>query len=199
MRKTVDEKLQSTLETRLGESFTRVVEHLERVHKGIGEMQTLAAGVGDLKDMLSNVKIRGTYGENQLGALLDQFLSVEQIVRNAWIKEGSQERVEFAVRLPGRDPEGELLLPVDSKFPLDDYERLIAAEKAHDVALRSRRPAGRSKREYDSMRRPFARNTLARRVPPISRSSFCRPKVSMPRSYDARAFSIRFSASFKSH
>ena len=106
MRRTVDEKLQSTLEARLGESFTRVVEQLERVHKGIGEMQSLAAGVGDLKKVLSNVRVRGAFGELQLGTLLDQFLSPEQFIKNAQIKENSQERVEFAIRLPGRDPTG---------------------------------------------------------------------------------------------
>jgi DNA recombination protein RmuC len=127
MRKTVDEKLQSTLETRLGESFNRVVEQLERVHKGIGEMQSLAAGVGDLKRVLSNVRVRGTFGEIQLGMLLEQFLSPEQFIKNAQVKDGSQERVEFAIRLPGREADGEVLLPVDAKFPQEDYERLVAA------------------------------------------------------------------------
>ena len=133
MRKTVDEKLQSTLEVRLGESFNRVVEQLERVHKGIGEMQSLAAGVGDLKKVLSNVRVRGTFGELQLGTLLEQFLSPEQFVKNAQVKENSQERVEFAVKLPGRDADGEILLPVDAKFPQDDYERLLSAAEAGDV------------------------------------------------------------------
>lgn len=127
MRKTVDERLQSTLETRLGESFTRVVEQLERVHKGIGEMQSLAAGVGDLKRVLSNVRVRGTFGEIQLGMLLEQFLSPEQFIKNAQVKDGSQERVEFAIRLPGREADGEVLLPIDAKFPQEDYERLVAA------------------------------------------------------------------------
>lgn len=120
MRKTVDEKLQSTLETRLGESFNRVVEQLERVHKGIGEMQSLAAGVGDLKKVLSNVRVRGTFGEVQLAMLLEQFLSPEQFTKNAQIKEDSQERVEFAIRLPGRDDNCEVLLPIDAKFPQED-------------------------------------------------------------------------------
>jgi len=132
MRQTVDEKLQSTLENRLGESFNRVVEQLERVHKGIGEMQSLAAGVGDLKKVLSNVRVRGTFGEVQLATLLEQFLSPEQFIRNAQIKENSQERVEFAVRLPGRDSGVEVLLPVDAKFPQEDYERLIAAAELGD-------------------------------------------------------------------
>jgi DNA recombination protein RmuC len=133
MRRTVDEKLQSTLEARLGESFNRVVEQLERVHKGIGEMQSLAAGVGDLKKVLSNVRVRGTFGELQLGTLLEQFLSPEQFVKNAQVRENSQERVEFAIKLPGRDADGEVLLPVDAKFPQDDYERLLSAAEAGDA------------------------------------------------------------------
>jgi DNA recombination protein RmuC len=133
MRKTVDEKLQSTLDTRLGESFDRVVEQLERVHKGIGEMQSLAAGVGDLKKVLSNVRIRGTFGEVQLATLLEQFLSPEQYVTNAKVKETGQERVEFAVKLPGRDAAGEVLLPIDAKFPQEDYERLLAAAEVGDA------------------------------------------------------------------
>jgi DNA recombination protein RmuC len=135
MRKTVDEKLQSTLEARLGESFNRVVEQLERVHKGIGEMQSLAAGVGDLTKMLSNVRVRGTFGELQLGALLEQFLSPEQFIKNAQVRENTQERVEFAIRLPGRDADGEVLLPVDAKFPQDDYERLLSAAEVGDTEM----------------------------------------------------------------
>lgn len=110
-----------------------MVEQLERVHKGIGEMQTLAAGVGDLKKILSNVRVRGTFGEVQLAALLEQFLSPEQYIRNAQVKENSQERVEYAVRLPGRDSTGDVLLPIDAKFPQEDYERLIAASELGDV------------------------------------------------------------------
>jgi DNA recombination protein RmuC len=132
MRKTVDEKLQSTLEARLGESFNRVVEHLERVQKGIGEMQSLAAGVGDLKKVLSNVRVRGTYGEVQLAVLLEQFLSPEQYIKNAQVKENTQERVEFAIRMPGRDADGDVLLPVDAKFPQEDYERLVTASECGD-------------------------------------------------------------------
>lgn len=132
MRKTVDERLQTTLETRLGESFTRVVEQLERVHKGIGEMQSLAAGVGDLKRVLSNVRVRGTFGEVQLGMLLEQLLSPEQYVKNAQVKDGSQERVEFAIKLPGRDADSEVLLPVDAKFPREDYDRLVTAAELGD-------------------------------------------------------------------
>lgn len=132
MRKTVDEKLQATLETRLGESFNRVVEHLERVHKGIGEMQQLAAGVGDLKKLFSNVKARGTFGEVQLSVLIEQFLTPDQYMENVQIKEGSQERVEFAIRMPGRNSDGEVLLPVDAKFPHEDFERLVVAAESGD-------------------------------------------------------------------
>jgi DNA recombination protein RmuC len=134
IRETVDEKLQTTLEARLGESFNRVSEHLERVYKGIGEMQALAAGVGDLKNVLSNVRVRGTFGELQLETVLSQFLSPEQYIKNAQVKENTQERVEFAIRLPGRDGSGEVLLPVDAKFPMGDYERLIASEEKGEVA-----------------------------------------------------------------
>jgi len=133
MRQTVDEKLKTTLETRLGESFNRVVEQLERVHTGIGEMKSLATGVGDLKKVLSNVSVRGALGEIQLAMLLEQFLSPEQVIENAVVREGSQERVEFAIRLPGRDGENEVLLPIDAKFPQEDYQRLIEASERGDV------------------------------------------------------------------
>jgi DNA recombination protein RmuC len=133
MRQTVDEKLQTTLETRLGESFNRVVEHLERVHKGIGEMQTLAANVGDLKNVLTNVKVRGTYGEVQLALLLEQFLSPDQYVKNASVGSGGRERVEYAIKFPA---DGEqVLLPIDSKFPREDYEHLQEATAAGDAKL----------------------------------------------------------------
>lgn len=132
MRQTVDEKLQSTLEARLGESFKLVSERLERVHAGLGEMQSLAAGVGDLKRVLGNVKTRGTFGELQLKMLIDDFLTPEQYAENVLLgREGTQERVEFAIRMPGRDGQ-EVLLPVDSKFPQEDYERLLAAREAGD-------------------------------------------------------------------
>ena len=133
MRLTVDEKLQSTLETRLGESFKRVVEQLERVHNGIGEMKSLATGVGDLKKVLSNVSVRGALGEIQLARLLEQFLSPEQYIENATVRENSQERVEFAIRLPGRDDENEVLLPIDAKFPQEDYQRLLEAAEIGDA------------------------------------------------------------------
>ncbi len=135
MRATVDEKLQGTLEKRLGESFKHVSERLEQVHKGLGEMQNLATGVGDLKRVLTNVKSRGGWGEIQLAALLEHMLAPEQFARNVRIGEISGEVVEFALRLPGRDSD-EVWLPIDAKFPLEDYERLVEAqEKCHTEAL----------------------------------------------------------------
>jgi DNA recombination protein RmuC len=135
MRATVDEKLQGTLEKRLGESFRQVSERLEQVSKGLGEMQTLATGVGDLKKVLTNVKTRGTWGEVQLGALLEQVLSPEQYEANV-APRGGAERVEFAVKLPGRtgDAEETVWLPIDAKFPSEDYQRLLDAQERADAA-----------------------------------------------------------------
>lgn len=134
MRVTVDEKLQSTLEKRLGESFKQVSTQLESVYKGLGEMQTLAVGVGDLKKVLSNVKIRGTWGEVQLNSLLEQILTKDQYDKNVAVKSGSADRVEFAIRLPGKDDENkQCWLPIDSKFPLEDYQNLIKAQDAVDL------------------------------------------------------------------
>jgi DNA recombination protein RmuC len=134
MRRTVDERLQGTLERRLGESFRLVSERLEAVQRGLGEMQALATGVGDLKKVLANVKVRGTWGEVQLGALLAQVLSPEQFLVNAAPRPGSAERVEFCVRLPGRDEGGEeVLLPIDAKFPLEDWQRLVEASERADA------------------------------------------------------------------
>lgn len=127
MRKTVDEKLQSTLEKRLGESFKQVSDRLEQVHKGLGEMQTLAIGVGDLKKVLANVKTRGILGEYQLGNILEQILSPEQYSINVATKQGSQANVEFAVKLPGKSDEKTVWLPMDSKFPLESYQILLQA------------------------------------------------------------------------
>lgn len=129
MRRTVDEKLHATLEQRLGESFKLVSERLEQVHRGLGEMQGLAAGVGDLKRVLNNVKTRGTWGEVQLAALLEQLLTVEQFAANVATKPGSNERVDFAIRLPGKDDGAVVWLPIDAKFPLEDYQRLIEAQE----------------------------------------------------------------------
>ena len=142
MRKTVDERLQGTLEKRLGESFKLVSERLEQVQRGLGEMQTLAAGVGDLKRVLTNVKSRGTWGEVQLAALLEQTLVAGQYEANVATIPGSRDRVEFAIRLPGRGDGEVVWLPVDSKFPVEDYERLMGAQERADLpameeALRS--------------------------------------------------------------
>jgi DNA recombination protein RmuC len=133
MRKTVDEKLQSTLDKRLSESFKQVSERLELVHKGLGEMQTLAAGVGDLKRVLSNVKTRGVFGETQLAALLEQVMAPEQYEKNVATRPGSNARVEFAIKLPGRDDGNPVLLPIDAKFPQEDYQRLQLAQEAGDA------------------------------------------------------------------
>lgn len=136
MRRTVDEKLQGTLEKRLGESFKLVSDRLEQVHKGLGEMQHLATGVGDLKRVLTNVKTRGTWGEYQLGSLLEQILAPEQYARNVATKPNARENVEFAIRLPGRDDADgkEVWLPIDAKFPKEDYERLVEAAERSDAA-----------------------------------------------------------------
>jgi DNA recombination protein RmuC len=134
MRHTVDEKLHATLEQRLSESFRQVSERLELVHKGLGEMQSLATGVGDLKRVLTNVKTRGTWGEVQLGALLEQMLVPDQYAGNVATRPGSRERVEYAIRLPGREGQGQVWLPIDSKFPSEDYERLLAAQERADPA-----------------------------------------------------------------
>ncbi len=137
MRSTVDEKLSSTLEQRLGESFKLVSERLEMVHKGLGEMQTLASGVGDLKRVLTNVKTRGTWGEIQLGNILEQILTAEQYSKNVATRKNSSERVEFAVKLPGKDDKsGEVVwLPIDSKFPQEDYQRLMDAQEQGNSVL----------------------------------------------------------------
>jgi DNA recombination protein RmuC len=136
MRKTVDEKLQGTLEERLGATFKTVSEHLERVHRSVGEMQSLATGVGDLKRVLTNVKTRGTWAEVSLGGLLDQVLTAEQFDRNVETVKGSGERVEFAVRLPGTGEGESVWLPIDAKFPVEDYERLVeASDRADPVGV----------------------------------------------------------------
>lgn len=131
MRRTVDEKLHATLEQRLGQSFQLVSERLELVHRGLGEMQNLAAGVGDLKRVLTNVKVRGTWGEVQLEALIEQILAPGQYARNVATRPQAGERVEIAIRLPGSTPEQPVWLPIDAKFPVEDYQRL---QDAHDRA-----------------------------------------------------------------
>jgi len=139
MRKTVDEKLQGTLEKRLGESFQLVSERLAAVHQGLGEMQSLASGVGDLKKVLTNVKTRGTWGEVQLGALLEQVLTRSQYDQNVATRRGGGERVEYAIRLPGADDDDTpVWLPIDAKFPLEDHQRLVEALEQGDAAAAER-------------------------------------------------------------
>lgn len=133
MRVTVDEKLQGTLEQRLGESFKVVNDRLESVYKGLGEMQTLAQGVGDLKKIFTNVKARGTWGEIELGNILEEYLTPDQYIRSAKTKPNATEFVEFAIKLPGKTDGQNVLLPVDSKFPVEDYKRLVDSEEAGDV------------------------------------------------------------------
>ncbi|NBO40678.1 MAG: DNA recombination protein RmuC [Betaproteobacteria bacterium] len=134
MRKTVDEKLQTTLEKRLSESFKQVAERLEQVHQGLGQMQSLAQGVGDLQKVLSNVKTRGIFGEVQLQVLLDQVLTIEQYGKQVETKPRSNQRVDFAIKLPGRSDDGaSVWLPIDAKFPREDYERLLEAQNRSDA------------------------------------------------------------------
>ena len=134
MRRTVDEKLNDTLQKRLGESFSRVAERLEQVQRGLGEMQSLATDVGGLKRVLSNVKTRGIWGEVQLGSLLEQVLVAEQYEQNKVTRPGSRDPVEYAIRLPGADDAGPVWLPIDAKFPREDYERLLDAQERADAA-----------------------------------------------------------------
>ena len=133
MRVTVDEKLQGTLEQRLGESFKVVNDRLESVYKGLGEMQSLAQGVGDLKKIFTNVKARGTWGEIELGNILQEYLTPDQYICSAKTKPNATEFVEFAIKLPGKTDGQNVLLPVDSKFPVEDYKRLVDAQEAGDV------------------------------------------------------------------
>lgn len=158
MRRTVDEKLHATLEQRLGESFKLVSERLEQVHRGLGEMQTLAAGVGDLKRVLTNVKTRGTWGEVQLAALLEQLLTADQFAANVATRPGSNERVDFAIRLPGKDDGAVVWLPIDAKFPIEDYQRLLDAQERSDplaVEEASRAIEMRLKNEAKSIREKY--------------------------------------------
>ena len=135
MRATVDEKLQGTLEKRLGESFKLVSERLEQVHQGLGAMQQLASDVGGLQKVLANVKTRGGWGEVQLGALLEQVLTADQFARNVKTRDDSAENVEFAIKLPGDENGAPVWLPIDAKFPTEDYQRLLAAQDKGDVDL----------------------------------------------------------------
>src|ERR1700719_1348835 len=133
MRATVDEKLQGTLEKRLSESFKLVSERLEQVHQGLGAMQQLASDVGGLQRVLTNVKTRGAWGEVQLGALLEQLLTADQFARNVKTREESGETVEFAIKLPGDENGTPVWLPIDAKFPVEDYHRLVAAQDKADL------------------------------------------------------------------
>ncbi len=158
MRRTVDEKLHATLEQRLGESFKLVSDRLEQVHRGLGEMQSLAAGVGDLKRVLTNVKTRGTWGEVQLSALLEQLLTADQFSSNVATRPDSNERVDFAIRLPGRGDGAVVWLPIDAKFPIEDYQRLLDAQERCDPAMveeAARAIEGRLKSEAKSIHEKY--------------------------------------------
>ncbi|MGW8316052.1 MAG: DNA recombination protein RmuC, partial [Bacteroidales bacterium] len=171
MRRTVDEKLQETLNKRINDSFKVVSERLEQVHKGLGEMQELATGVGDLKKVLSNVKTRGILGEVQLGNILEQFLSPEQYVKNAMIRGGSTEAVEFAVKLPGgENQDEEVLLPVDSKFPVEDYQRLT--EMYEKVELYSREEVQKAEKQFDTIVRKSAQTISDKYIDPPVTTNF---------------------------
>src|SRR5438128_1431981 len=135
MRATVDEKLQGTLEKRLGDSFKLVSDRLEQVHRGLGAMQQLASDVGGLQKVLANVKTRGGWGEVQLGALLEQVLTPDQFARNWQTRDESADRVEFAIKLPGDENGAPVWLPIDAKFPTEDYHRLLTAQDKGDVDL----------------------------------------------------------------
>ncbi len=169
MRRTVDEKLHETLEKRLGESFKQVSERLEQVHKGLGEMQTLASGVGDLKKVLTNVKTRGTWGEVQLGNLIEQILAPNQYEKNVKIKKGSSEIVEFAIKLPGRTGnEDEIVwLPIDAKFPMEDYQRLLSAQDAADPV-----EVEKAAREIEKRIKSEAVNIAAKYLDPPNTTDF---------------------------
>ncbi len=152
MRRTVDEKLHATLEQRLGESFKLVSDRLEQVHRGLGEMHSLAVGVGDLKRVLNNVKTRGSWGEVQLAALLDQLLTRSQFAANVVTRPGSNERVDFAIRLPGREDAEVVWLPVDAKFPIEDYQRLVDATDPDAAEAAAKAIETRLKQEARSIR-----------------------------------------------
>jgi DNA recombination protein RmuC len=168
MRATVDEKLHATLERRLGESFKHVSERLEQVHKGLGEMQNLASGVGDLKKVLTNVKTRGTWGEVQLGNLLEQIMTPAQYQTNVAVRRRSGERVEFAIKLPnGPDERTPLWLPIDAKFPVEDYQRLVAAREAGDAEA-----ATALARELENRVKAEARDIRTKYVAPPETTDF---------------------------
>jgi DNA recombination protein RmuC len=166
IRQTVDDQLHTTLEKRLGESFKLVSDRLDQVHRGLGEMQTLAAGVGDLKKLLSNVRARGTWGEVQLGMILEQILTPEQYGVNV-ATTGTSERVEFAIKLPGGEPDGCVWLPIDAKFPKEDYERLLdAVERADQAAVEE------SSRQLEVRIRQCAKDIWQKYVAPPATTDF---------------------------
>jgi DNA recombination protein RmuC len=167
MRKVVDEKLDKTLGARLDASFKRVSENLEAVQRGLGEMQALATGVGDLKRVLSNVKTRGTFGEVQLGALLEQLLTAEQYAVNIATVPGSNDRVEYAIRLPGRDAESPVWLPIDAKFPIEDHQRLLDAQERADPEAAALAAAALERRVRDE-----AKTIHAKYVAPPATTDF---------------------------
>ncbi|HET9817726.1 MAG TPA: DNA recombination protein RmuC [Rhodanobacteraceae bacterium] len=167
MRKVVDEKLDKTLGARLDASFKRVSENLEAVQRGLGEMQALATGVGDLKRVLSNVKTRGTFGEVQLGALLEQLLTAEQYAVNIATVPGSNDRVEYAIRLPGRDSESPVWLPIDAKFPIEDHQRLLDAQERADPEAAALAAAALERRVRDE-----AKTIHAKYVAPPATTDF---------------------------
>ena len=166
IRTTVDEKLQDTLEKKLSDSFMQVSHQLEQVYKGLGEMQNLASGVGDLKRVLSNVKTRGILGEIQLGAILEQLLSPDQYAVNVAVRKGSQANVEFAIKLPGGD-HGPVWLPIDSKFPLDAYEKLLEAQEQADPAA-----VEAASKELRARLRSFARDIHDKYISPPETTDF---------------------------
>jgi len=169
MRAVVEEKLQTTLEKRLSESFKQVSERLEQVYKGLGEMRTLATGVGDLKKVLTNVKTRGTWGEIRLSHILEQILTPEQYAANVATKKNSGERVEYAIKLPGRDGDRECLvwLPIDAKFPQEDYQRLVDAQGAAD-----REQADKSLKSLELRIKAEARNIRDKYIDPPHTTDF---------------------------
>ena len=171
MRETVNEKLQETLNTRISESFKMVTDQLEQVYKGLGDMQKLAVGVGDLKRVLSNVKTRGTMGEIQLGSILEQYLSPEQFLKNVVVKPGTKESVEFAIKLPGNEnPDEPVLLAIDSKFPVEDYQRLI--EIYENIADYSKEEIIKVERAFDASVAKSAKTIWQKYISPPVTTNF---------------------------
>ena len=171
MRNTVDEKLQNTLNSRITESFGIVTKQLEEVHKGLGDMQKLATGVGDLKKVLSNVKTRGILGEIQLGNILEQYLSPDQFIRNATIKPGSRESVEFAIKLPGNEnPNEPVLLAIDSKFPVEDYQRLL--EVYENITDYTKDDVLKAEKQFDASVRKSAKDINQKYIAPPETTNF---------------------------